>query len=190
MALRAQTQIGARNSPGDRRRLLALEIRTSKLGFAVLESPTRLLDWGMRSFGEEHHRFRLAVSDRIATLLAFHQPLTVIVRLRKCHSAFADRRFRAVMDAIRAEARRHSTRFRVVAAHHVRDHFAPSGLVTKYEIAESLAKQFEELSWRLPSQRKPYQSESPAMMVFDALATGIASLDRGILSSRDVRPLL
>jgi hypothetical protein len=186
MAQRPQTEKIARSSPGDRRRLLALEIRTKKLGFAVLESPTRLLDWGMRSFGEEHPSFRVTVSDRIATLLAFHRPVAVVARLRKCQSPSANRRVRAILSAVREETKRHSIRFRVVNAQSVRDHFASSGPATKYDIARRLAAQFVELLWRLPKQRKPYQSESPAMLVFDALATGLASLEGGILSSPDL----
>jgi hypothetical protein len=160
------------------KRLLALEVRASRLGFAVLERPARLLDWGVRSFGEQHGKLGSAVSDRIATLLAFHRPSTVVVRIRQFHSAVQNRRFLAIMAAIREETRRHSTKFFVLTTRQVRDCFTPNGQFTKHDIATNHAKQFEELSWKLPDRRKAYQSEAPAMLVFDALANGVAFVGR------------
>ena len=45
---------------------------------------------------------------------------------------------------------------------------------TKDEIAAVLAGIFPELLVRLPPQRKAWQSERHAMIVFDAIATGFA----------------
>jgi hypothetical protein len=160
------------------KRLLALEIRASKLGFIVLEVPERLLDWGVRSFGEQNQRIRSTVSDRITTLLAFHNPLVVVVRVRKYHTDIQNKKFLAVVAAIRAETRRNSKELFVLTTRQVRDHFAYRGQVTKHDIAASLANQFEELSWKLPRRRKAYQSEAPAMLVFDALANGMAFVEK------------
>src|SRR5947207_9699800 len=169
------------------KRLLALEIRASRLGFAVLEGSTRLLDWGVRSFGEQNEKLRSAASDRIATLLAFHKPTAVVVRARKYHSGVQNKRFLTIVAAIRAETTRNSTKFFVLTVREVRAHFGPNGQVTKHGIATSLAKQFEELSWKLPGRRKAYQSEARAMLVFDALANGVAFLGRQTPSASGTR---
>lgn len=168
------------------KRLLALEIRASRLGFAVLETPTRLLDWGVRSFGEQSGKLISAVSDRIVTLLAFHKPSAVVLRIRKYHSAVQNKKFLAIVSAIRTETGRNSVRFRTVSTKQVRDHFASSGHATKHGIATNLARRYEELSWRLPPPRKPYQSEAAAMLVFDALATGVAFVERQSPSTLDI----
>lgn len=162
------------------KRLLALEIRASRLGFAVLEGSARLLDWGVRSFGEQDQGqgVRSAVSDRIATLLAFHNPSAVVVRARRYHSTINNKKFLAIVAAIRAETKRNSMEFCILTMPQVRDHFALRGKVSKHDIATSLADQFEELSWKLPHRRKAFESEAPAMLVFDALANGIAFLER------------
>jgi hypothetical protein len=162
------------------KRLLALEIRASRLGFAVLEGPARLLDWGVRSFGEQNQKIRSAVSDRIITLLAFHNPSAVVVRVRKYHSNDNNKKFLAIVATIRAETKQNSTRFFALTTRQVRDYFAMRGKVTKHDIAMSLANQFEELSWKLPHRRKAFQSEAPAMLVFDALANGVAFVERKI----------
>ncbi len=156
------------------KRLLALDIRASRFGFAVFESPTRLLDWGVRSFGEQGERLTSAVSDRIGTLLAFHKPSAVVVRNREYHSADQNKRFVAIVALIKAETRRHSTKFCVLTKRQVQKRFSQSGPVTKHDIASRLAEKFDELSWRLPERRKSYQSEAPIMAVFDAVANGIA----------------
>jgi hypothetical protein len=160
------------------KRLLALEIRASRLGFAVLEGSTRLLDWGVRSFGEQNDKLRSVVSDRIGTLLAFHKPAAVVARVRKYHSAGQNKRFLTILATIRSETMRNSTKFFVLTRRQARVRFGPNGQVTKHDIATSLAKQFEEISWKLPGRRKAYQSEAPAMLVFDALANGVAFLGR------------
>lgn len=159
-----------------RKRLLALEIRASRLGFVVLEEPARLLDWGVRSFGEQKGKLGSTVSDRIATLLAFHSASVIVARTRKYLAAARNRRFRTIMSAVRTEARRHSAEFRALTVRQVTNYFAASGEATKYDIATRLAREFEELSWKLPSRRKIYQSEPLAMLVFDALANGVACL--------------
>lgn len=168
------------------KRLLALEVRASRLGFAVLEGPARLLDWGVRSFGEQDKEVRPAVLDRIITLTAFHSPSTIVVRTRRYHSGVERRRFVAILAAIRAETKKTATKFCVITTRQVRDHFALTGHFNKHDIAASLANQFEELSWKLPHRRKAYQSEPPAMLVFDALANGVAFVERQTpLSHRD-----
>jgi hypothetical protein len=158
----------------ERHRLLALEIRASKVGFAVFEDPTRLLDWGVRWFGDG--ALRSSVSDRISTLLSFYGPHVVVVRSRTYCSASGNNRFAKIVDTIRTEARRKRTRFKILNQHHVRDHFASKGPSTKHAIASAVARQFEELSWKLPHPRKAYQNEARAMVIFDAVANGIAFL--------------
>lgn len=160
------------------KRLLALEIRTSKLGFAVLESPATLLDWGVRSFREAEEPVKSAISDRIGILIAFYKPSAIVIRLRQYHSPSQNERFMAALSAVRAEARRTMIKFVVLTISQVTRHFASRGQVTKHDVAASLARRYQELSWKLPVRRKSYQSEAPAMLVFDALANGIAHLER------------
>jgi hypothetical protein len=157
-------------------RIVALDIRASKFGFVVLEGPDKLLDWGVRSFGEQIEELKSAASDRISTLLEFYNPVTVVVRDRAHNSSVQSKRVRAIIVAIGSATERSSTDFRVLTTIQVRDRLALDGPITKHDIAKSLAERFEELSFKLPSRRKIYQSEAPAMLVFDALATGVAFL--------------
>jgi hypothetical protein len=155
------------------KRLLALEIRASRIGFAVFEGPTRLLDWGTRSFENDHKKLRSSVSDRIRVLLAFYEPFALVIRGRICHSTVHKRTLSKIVSSIRVESRQHSTRFIVLKTREVRNSFVGNGKITKHDLALSVAQQFEELTWKLPRRRKFYQSEAPAMVVFEAVANGI-----------------
>jgi hypothetical protein len=182
MAQRAQEPLGgpysASNSPSPRNRLLALAIRSSKMGFVVFEGPAQLLDWGVRWFGVRKSSLRSRVSRRVEALLRIHNPLTVVACDRTYYSAAANRRFAIIVSSIRAETRRHSATFKILSTPQVQRHFALRGYVTKHGIATDLSSRFEELSWRLPTRRKPYEREAPAMVIFDAAANGLAFYGR------------
>lgn len=167
-------------------RLLALDLRARRFGFAVLENQSKLLDWGVRSFGEDGENFKSTLSDRINTLIGFYEPFAAVTRLRKYHSSVSKKRFAAVLASVRSESRRNSIRLFVITTHQVQRRFAENGQATKHEIATSLAKQFEELSWKLPLRRKSYQSEAPILTVFDAVANGIVFLESQTRSTPNV----
>jgi hypothetical protein len=158
-------------------RIIAIEPRSSKFGFVVLEPPDSLLDWGVRSFGEDIGGFKAPLSDRINTLLAFYDPAVVAVRDRTSNSALRDKNVRKVIEALESIVRPKAAGLRLLTTEAVRDHFALKGGITKHDIAKSLADRFEELSFRLPNRRKAYQSEAPVMLVFDALATAITFIE-------------
>jgi hypothetical protein len=160
-------------------RVIALEIRASKFGFAVLERQGRLLDWGVRSFGEQSERLESTASDRINTLLEFYNPVAVVVKDRQ--AAVQAGRLRPVFTAIEFAARRGSATFHVLNGVQMRNCLGLPAEITKHEIAKILAERFEELSFKLPNRRKVYESEAPAMLVFDALATGVAFLEGNAL---------
>lgn len=166
--------ISSFDSRSARARLLAFEIRSSRMGFVVLEGPTKLLDWGVRRFGAKEGPLRQTVSSRIEGLLRTRHPDLVVVRDRTYYTAAANKRFATIISSVRAVTKRHSSKFKLLIARRVRRHFALAGFLTKHEIAAELSRQFVELSWKLPSRRKAYESEAHAMVIFDAAATGVA----------------
>jgi hypothetical protein len=184
MAQRTEKQITGINCE----RLLALEIRSSKMGFVVFACPATPLDWGLAWYGAKSGALSQAVSTRIRSLLGLHNPSRVVARNRKYSSAAANRRFATIASSIRAESLRHSAIFTLISAQHVKRHFASRGLVTKHEIATSLGRTFEELYWKLPRRRKAYESEHPSMLIFDAAATGTAFLEE-VTRQQDAGPV-
>lgn len=173
---------GETDSPNDgphrKDRLLALEIRSQKFGFVVFEGPTRLLDWGVRSYaGRSAHR-RAIVEKKICLLLQLYAPSAVVMRRRDSSSRRARKAILSAVQTIRTEARKCSIELQSLNTREIRRFFAEHGGATKHQIASLLAKRFEELSWKLPRARKAWQSEAHIMPIFDAAATGIAFLDQ------------
>jgi hypothetical protein len=155
------------------KRLLALDVRMSKLGFAVFEGPTCLLDWGVRSFEKSRKSVISSFSERLRVLFSFYEPSVVIIRSRNYLSRSHRGVWAKIMAVIKSESRHHSKRLTIVTAKQVRSAFCKNGQIYKHDVATQIANQFEELSWKLPRRRKAYQSELAAMLVFDAAATGM-----------------
>ena len=158
------------------KRIIALEIRASKIGFAAFEGPSRLLDWGLRSVGSS--ALTHVVAERIRTLFEFYRPSIVVVRERNPKGKREQRTLKRIREIISRETRNHSARFTAISSQEFRAYFDLRAVNTKYAIASEMAKRFDELSWKLPRQRKAYESESPSLAVFDAVATGIVFLER------------
>jgi len=52
--------------------------------------------------------------------------------------------------------------------------FSEHDAKTKYKMATALSEWFEELSWKLPPERRVWQSERYSMVIFDAVGTAMA----------------
>ena len=163
------------NSRSSIRRIVALEIRASKIGFAAFEAPSKLLDWGARSTGSS--ALTHVVAERIRTLFEFYRPSIVVVRERDPKRKRERRTLKRIREIISRETKKHSARFSAISSQEFRAFFDSRAVKTKYGIASEMAKRFDELSWKLPRQRKSYESESPSLAVFDAVATGIVFLE-------------
>lgn len=159
-------------------RLLALEIRSRRLGFVILEGPTKLLDWGVRRCPSRSADRRAAFEKRIRVLLELYNPTAVVMRRRISLSPKAKKEILSAEQVVRSEANNSSTTIESLSTRKIRRFFADHGCATKHQIASFLAKSFEELSWKLPPKRKPWQSEPYVTVVFDAAATGVVFLDQ------------
>jgi len=151
-------------------RWLALEIRSWKLGFIVLEG-NDLLEWGTR-------RFRPGVMStaihKLAFLLRIYAPSIVITRStrRAKHPSSSDAAH--LLRSFCQELELRSVPFVVLSRDEVRNSFVQQGYTSKNEIARVVAGRFERLTPRIPRSRKPWDPERGMVVVFDAAATAIA----------------
>jgi len=166
-----QTQVEKERSlppdgEGEVLRLLVLEIRPRKAGFAVFEGST-LLDWGVTSYDSATPAIR-----RIGSLLDLHVPSVIVIRKRprlKHRLTGA-----SIVQSIKRAAQRRSIRVRSLDAHGIRAFFKQRGCRSKDNTATLLAEWFPELAWRVPPKRKSWQSEPHNALLFDAVATAVA----------------
>ena len=154
-------------------RILALDVRYRRLGFAVLErKPMRLLDSGTRSYISAAD-----IPQRLEPLISIFDPCVIVVRLPGHKNLLHLNGVKSNLRIIRTEAARRSIPMESVTVHEVRHAFHKSGK-TKEDIATAVVRAFPELQWKLPPKRKPWTSEGHNMVVFDATATGLAYLAR------------
>lgn len=165
---------------GSEKRILALDLRASSFGFVAFEGPTRLLDYGVRSFRQGINAVKIPASTKIATLMEQYEPSTIVLKQwTRDRNEKRGRMRKAVMR--QADLRRIPVRLLSHGA--VRKTFVGNDR-NKYTIASALAQQFPELSERLPPKRKIWQSEDYRMSIFDAAALGVAYFKTYQLAAR------
>lgn len=158
-------------------RILALEVRPTVTGFAVLDVFS-LLDSGRCT-----HRAAAAVlpqtaGARISALLEQHRPSFVVARWRIVRATEARNRIGVIFRVVRREAKKANVAFQIVGSDVVDRFFASQGCESKEERAQVIARLFPELSWKLPRKRRPWNSEDHRMAIFDAAATALTFLNR------------
>lgn len=157
-------------------RILAIDARRSRFGYALFEGPTLLLDWGASAIPPQLAT-RVAVEiahKRVASLIRLSCPAAIVVkRTRRTKTGNAAKSGQVLRAILRA-----ATTFEIpvhfLQGKDVQEAFQSLHGRTKDEIAAALVGIFPELLVRLPPQRKAWESERHAMIVFDAIATGFA----------------
>jgi hypothetical protein len=151
-------------------RRLVLEVRRRRFGFVLFEE-SRLLDWGTGRCTDHGTAAR-----KVRALLLSYSPVIVITRRRR-------RRFQGGACAhdlrqVRIEIEHRGIKFTSISERRVRSFFARYGHETKQEIAVRLASEFPVLKPVLPKPRKPWNPERHATVIFDAVATDVAYVDK------------
>jgi hypothetical protein len=158
--------------------MVALEVCPQRFGFVVFDGPVTLLDWGVRNYRGRRTLRQTAIREKISTLLKLYAPTALVMRRRESLSRNARKETLSAARMITVEARKCSVKTLRISPLEVRRFFSAHGCRTKHQIGSLIATWFEELSFKLPPARKPWQPEAHAAAVFDAVATGIAYFSR------------
>jgi hypothetical protein len=153
--------------------MMALAVHRSKIGYAVLEGPSRLLDWGVLGCTGAETLRRAVVPQRLISLLNFYRPQFVAFRLVKAKGRDS-KRIEEIDAALQGECTNRFIRLFRVHASTIKTFFAAHSCKTRLQIAQVLGEWFSELAWQVPPKRKPWQSDSHNMPIFEAVAVGVA----------------
>lgn len=153
-------------------RQLALEIRSRKFGFTLLEGK-ELLDWGVRSFPSGKLGGDAAIKG-LSLLLKLYAPSVVIARRTRRVKNESSKQASSILRKIQIELTRRSVRFEVLERRDIMQFYAEHGCRTKQEIAALLAENFRYLKLRVPRRRKAWEPERYILAIFDAFATAVA----------------
>ncbi len=149
-------------------RILSVDIRSRRFGYAIFEMSTQLLDSGIaRCVPPE------IAATRIAGLCKVFRPSLIVLRKEAVRRGRSYPSTNAVRRAVRNEAMRRFIPTVTVAERTVKNWFQLHGKAGKYAIASFLANSFPELSWKLPPRRKAWEPEPWSFCLFDAVALGI-----------------
>jgi hypothetical protein len=153
------------------KRFLAIDPTSKGFGFAVLEGPDTLVDWGVKHATGNRECLQQAVA-----LIGRYQPEVLVVERTDAAGCLRRLRARQLIGDLLALARERELRARRISRQTVLRYFVKSGFATKRQIAVALSIRFPELEPYLPPERKPWMSEDERMGIFDAVAFGLAAL--------------
>jgi hypothetical protein len=155
-------------------RILALDVHPTRYGYAVLELPAELLDWGVRrQYLRNAPRSVNWVRKSFRDLLDRWRPSLIVT---KELSKPATSRLKRISASLVAEARCFGIPVRSVREAAILSTFGGGRFVTKYHMAQMLVQRFSFLAFLLPPLRKIYESQDYRMSIFAAVALALTAI--------------
>jgi hypothetical protein len=154
-------------------RILAVEIRAARMGYAVIESPKELKDFGGAWFP-----YPKAARSRIARLLRLYGPSVLVLASAAARYPRDARVRKLITRIVRDEARKSSVPTIRVTDQEFDTFFNQYSCRDKYDVAAVLARKFPSLAWRVPPPPEFYDPEPRQMLYFDSIALGLVYLER------------
>lgn len=159
-----------RNNP-NHIRTLGLSPSSRGLGFAVLEGPNALIDWGVKTVKRDNLAHTLS---QVEDLLYYYQPGMIVVRDCTIKAARCSKRVALIIEEITKLASRRGVPLKALSRKEVKSAFPMEGEATKHAVAQVIAAKFpDELGSRLPAKRRPWTTESSRMGIFEAVALSL-----------------
>lgn len=149
-------------------RVLALDPFRDGFGFAVLEGPEQLIDWGVKRVNKTKNPNCLC---KIESLIEHYQPNVIV--LEDCKGSRRSLRVQELIRKIMRLASKKKITCRSFSRSKIGKVFSQSSVLTKYQIASIIAEKFPELVPHVPPVRKPWMSEDSRMSIFDAVALAL-----------------
>src|SRR5439155_15772624 len=148
-------------------RILALDLHPRSFGYVVIESPTKLLDWGVCSDRRKHGAANVLVHKRLMQLLDLWRPAALVLHNPLKKSRRPNPKKDRLLERIVTEAKSR----RIIVRAPVKSSADYQGkILTKYENARRVAEHFSVLTRELPPKRRAWESEHYRMSIFDAAA--------------------
>ena len=151
-------------------RIIALDITSRGFGFAVMEGPEVLVDWGVKQVQPYEEARCLRHLEKL--IQRYRPELLVLEDHRKKHRRRSARTL-SLIEKVTDLGKLAGIPVRRLGWKRVREAFAPKGFINKYGIARAIGRLLPELASRVPPFRKAWMSEDYRMAIFDAVALGL-----------------
>lgn len=152
--------------------VLAIDPYLRGFGWALLEGPDLLVDWGIYQTRTKRPE---RILGRIATLLQRYEPQLLVVEDIHHPRCRRRERARALISEIRDMARTADIAVHFVPMKDVRNHYRDLRAKSKDAVAGLIVTRFPELQRIRPPRRKNWMREDERMAVFDAIAMAVTS---------------
>lgn len=155
-------------------RIIAIALRSQRLGFVVTEGSIELIHWGMIHYELNEKASIAAAMKRVQALFARFAPSRLAIERSQAGNVPNPVNLQSLYRFIQREAFRRSIPGTMFTRIKVRSAFRDFGVRSKDDIAELLARMFPELRPKLPPKRKLWRREHFSMPMFDAVALAVA----------------
>ncbi|MGE0405269.1 MAG: hypothetical protein AB7O65_03145 [Candidatus Korobacteraceae bacterium] len=159
-------------------RILAMDVRRTRLGYVVFEEPLLLLDWDTLRFSSSRE-----CAQKVEMRIEQFRPYALIVRRPSAVTSHKPHHTRAVMAAVRQVASKLGIRVVSVSDYKTGTFFLNHGKKTRHERGTLIATWFPELEPKLPPPRKVWMPEDRRMLIFAAASLAITYLNERTDSS-------
>lgn len=153
-------------------RVLAIDPYLRGFGWALLEGPNLLVDWGIYQARTKQPEPALG---RVAALLHRYSPQLVIIEDIRRPRCRRRERARTLISEISDMASAADVEVHAVAMEGVREHYRNLGAKSKDAVARLVVDRFPELRPILPPRRKNWMREDERMAVFDAITMALVT---------------
>jgi Holliday junction resolvasome RuvABC endonuclease subunit len=146
---------------------LSLFPNTRGLGYACVETPQTLVDYGVVTVQPVSNE---KVFARAKKFIDFFRPTVIVIRDTDDPVTRRAGRIQSLVEAITKYAQEQNIPVYRYSRNKIKEVFEINGIKTKHDIAQQIAQWFPELAPRLPKVRRAWMDEDYNMGVFDALA--------------------
>jgi hypothetical protein len=136
-------------------------------GYVVMEGPRMLVDYGISTVKPISND---AVLARLKKVMDHHRPTVVLLREADAATASQSPRVLKLIMAISGFVKDKGIPVHRYSREQIKNVFEQFGAATKYDIAQKIIGEYEELKERAPKQRKAWMEEDYNMGIFDAMA--------------------
>jgi len=156
-------------------RVMALSIATGRVGYAVLEGPRFLVDFGVLDLRGANDNERIT---KIVETIAWNLPDILVLEDVKAKGCMKGARSRVLIKRIKLETSLRAIDIVMISRLDVRRFFAPLDGRNKDVIARTVANHFPELLRALPRERRPWVPEQYRMALFEAASYALVYFKR------------
>lgn len=156
---------------------MAIDLRRSRFGYAVLDGSNTVLEWGSGEIWADGKKRGNFNNTRLRSALRVSSPTTVVVRMSQYRGSLDSPLKDRLLRQIKRDAEEYSIPVVMISQDEIRRAFHLPKRASKYKIAAVVARRFPELRVRLPAKRRAWEPELHSMIIFDTIAAGLAYLE-------------